>query len=310
MGEIMDITFDPAYSDDERRQKVFGGEVVILPRSSETLSLVMHARKLIEEAFPTGDPRSAHKMFSVEESVAKLVKLKPYFIHHPDTRDFLRNLLLSYGCDGEKTYQDVPRIRSAFPANYLTTGIAYAHHPHRDTWYSAPMCQLNWWMPLYDFSSEQGMAFHPRYWSSEIENGSENFNYYRWNADGRKNAAQHVKTDTRVQPHAEEPIELEPAVCCVVPAGSVILFSAAHLHSTIVNTTDVTRWSIDFRTVHIDDVEQRRGAANHDSNSSGTPLRDFKRMRDFTPMSEAIVGLYDKNPIEGVAVYTPDEMVR
>jgi hypothetical protein len=309
MGETMDITFDPAYSDDERRQKIFDGEIVVLPRSPATLALVSHARQAIEEAFVTDDPRSAHKMFSVEESVARLVKLKPYFIHHPETRELLRKVLLSYGCDPEKTYQDVPRIRSAFPANYLTTGIAYAHHPHRDTWYSAPMCQLNWWMPLYDFSAEQGMAFHPRYWSCGIANGSKNFNYYRWNADGRKNAAQHIKTDTRVQPHAEEPIELEPSVRCIMPAGSVILFSAAHLHSTVVNTTDITRWSIDFRTVHIGDVERRQGARNHDSNSSGTSLRDFKRMKDFTPISEAIVGLHDKSPIEGVAVYTPVENV-
>jgi hypothetical protein len=39
---------------------------------------------------------------------------------------------------------DMPRLRSSTSDNYLTTGIAYEWHPHRDTWYSAPQCQINW----------------------------------------------------------------------------------------------------------------------------------------------------------------------
>ena len=35
---------------------------------------------------------------------------------------------------------------------------------------------------------------------------SSDFNYYRWNAVGRQNAANHIKTDTRVQPRAKEPL--------------------------------------------------------------------------------------------------------
>jgi hypothetical protein len=302
----MDIAFDPQYADDERRSRIYGGQVIILSPSPSTFALVAHARRLVEEAFAPIDPRESHRYYSVDETVAKLVKLKPYFIHHPETQKLLRDVLLGYGCDPNVTYQDVPRIRCAFPANYLTTGIAYAHHPHRDTWYSAPMCQFNWWMPLYSFSAQQGMAFHPRYWGRGIANGSSNFNYYRWNADGRKNAGQHVKADTRVQPHPEEPIELEPAIRFVVPAGGIILFSAAHLHSTVENTTDLTRWSIDFRTVNLDDVHERRGAANCDSSSTGTSLRDFKRMQDFAPMPPTAISLYDHDgPVEGVAVYAP-----
>jgi len=302
----MDIIFDPRYTDSERRARIYDGEIVILSRTPATLALVAHACRLVEEAFAPVDPREAHRYYSVDETVAKLVKLKPYFIHHPETQMLLREALCAYGCDPDKTYQDVPRIRCAFPANYLTTGIAYAHQPHRDTWYSAPMCQFNWWMPLYDFSAAQGMAFHPCYWDRGIANGSRNFNYYRWNADGRKNASQHVKTDTRVQPHPEEPIELEPALRCVVPAGGTILFSAAQLHSTVMNETDLTRWSIDYRTVHLDDIEARRGAVNRDSHCTGTSLRDFRRMLDFSPMPEAAVALYDdEGPANGVAVYKP-----
>jgi hypothetical protein len=75
----------------------------------------------------------------------------------------------------------VPRMRSATSGGYLTTGIAFAWHAHRDTWYSAPACQINWWVPIYDIESENAMAFHPRYWTQPVKNSSCDYNYYKWN---------------------------------------------------------------------------------------------------------------------------------
>lgn len=161
------------------------------------------------------------------------------------------------------------------------------------------MCQLNWWAPIYEFVSENGMAFHPQYWNRRIRNGSRDFNYYRWNADGRKNASRHIGRDTRVQPQAEEPLELEPQMRFVIPPGGVIVFSGAHLHSTVPNTTNVVRWSIDFRTVNVDDVAAKRGPPNMDSASTGTSLRDFRRITDFSPISDDIVAAYDDGVPEG-----------
>ena len=63
-------------------------------------------------------------------------------------------------------------LRTAFPGDYLKSGIAYAFHPHRDTWYSAPFCQINWWMPVYAIGSENCMAIHPRYWTQPLRNSS------------------------------------------------------------------------------------------------------------------------------------------
>ncbi len=97
----------------------------------------------------------------VEEFVKIVAPLKPRFIHHPRTKELIRNILIEFGCDLETTYQDVPRLRNATSDGYLTSGVGYAFHPHRDTWYSAPMSQLNWWLPIYEIESENSMAFHP-----------------------------------------------------------------------------------------------------------------------------------------------------
>jgi hypothetical protein len=186
--------------------------------------------------------------------------------------------------------------------------VGYAHHPHRDTWYSAPLSQLNWWIPIYDIASESSMAFHPAYWSKPIKNGSNEFNYYEWNSSGRKDAAKHIKSDTRKQPKPEEPVELEPQIRFIVPAGGIVLFSAAHLHSTVPNTAGRARYSIDFRTVHLDEVESMGGAPNVDSAPVGTSLRDFMRCSDFERMPEEVVAPYDDEDARtGELVYQPTE---
>ena len=190
------VFFDPPRSDEAWRNMIYNGDIIILSPTPEILAMVEHTRRMIEDAFAPLDPQRAHESLPVERCVEILSALKPTYIHHPRTKELIQCALNAFGCSLEKTYQDVPRLRCAFPKDYLTTGIAYAHHPHRDTWYSAPMCQFNWWAPIYEFVTENGMAFHPRYWDRGVKNGSSDFNYYRWNAESRKNAAQHIGRDT------------------------------------------------------------------------------------------------------------------
>jgi hypothetical protein len=254
---------------------------------------------MLEDAFSPRDPRIAQQSMPVEDYVALSAPLKPAFIHHPTTQKLLKDVVADFGCDLTDTYIDVPRLRMVTHGGYLTSGIGYVHHPHRDTWYSAPMCQLNWWLPIYPFERESAMAFHPHYWNQPVKNGSRNFNYYAWNAAGRKNAALHIKSDTRVQPHAEEPIELEPQIRIICPPGGIILFSAAQMHSTVANTSGLARYSIDFRTVNMADVAGNIGATNIDSAPIGTSLRDFRRGTDDSACPESVVAAYDNDEAQG-----------
>jgi hypothetical protein len=67
------------------------------------------------------------------------------------------------------------------------------------------------------------------------------------------------------------------------------------------------RWSIDFRTVNIDDVANKRGASNTDSASTGTSLRDFLRVADFAGIPDEIIAAYDDGvPEGGMAVFKPE----
>jgi hypothetical protein len=290
------ILIDPAISDEQRRELLYQGQLLVCSPTPSSLALCAFAREMVSEAFHPHDPETAQNHFPVERYAAILADIKPKFIHHPRSKEFLQGILRELGCDMAKTYFDVPRMRTATSDDYLTSGIAYAFHPHRDTWYSAPFCQINWWMPIYPIVAENSMAFHPRYWAQGLRNGSGEYNYDEWNRTSRHNASQFIGKDTRKQPHAEEPVELDPQIRVIAPPGGILQFSAAHLHSTVPNTSGRTRFSIDFRTVNVDDVEARLGAPNVDSECTGTTMHDYLRGTDLAHIPEELYALYETQP--------------
>jgi hypothetical protein len=301
------IYYDSSVSDDVRRQQIYDGQLFVFSPRQSILNFVDFARSMIKDAFGDIDPRAAQDTMDVERYAALLGKLKPAFIHHPESKRHLQNIFVELGCDLEKTYFDVPRMRTSTSDGYLTTGIAFAWHPHRDTWFSAPPCQINWWLPIYELDSDNAMAFHPRYWSEPLKNSSAGYNYYTWNKLHRgENVAKLTKEDPRPLPRATEPVQLDPQIRLICPVGGVILFSAAQLHSSVPNTSGVTRFSIDYRAVHLDDAVAKRGAPNIDSACEGTVMRDFLRGTDLSRLPEEIVALYDSGTaVNGELLYVP-----
>jgi hypothetical protein len=287
------VHYDSLMSEDARREAIFAGDLFVFSPTQSSLALVEFAKQMVVEAFAPHDPEYAQFELPVEEFAAILGKLKPAFIHHPRCKELLRALLGELGCDLERYYFDVPRMRTAASGDYLSTGIAYAFHPHRDTWYSAPMCQVNWWMPMYPLSADNSMAFHPRYFTDPLRNSSERYNYQEWNRTSRYVAAQQIGKDTREQPKAMEPVALDPQIRLLPPPGGMIIFSGAQLHSTVPNTSGRTRYSIDFRTVNVDDVRGLKGAVNIDSYCTGTTMGDYLRSTDLAHLPADATAPYD-----------------
>jgi len=301
------VFLDPAFTDDERRQHLYEGQLMMYSPRRSVLALSAFARQMIEEAFHPLEPTTAQHHMTVDQYAQILNKLKPAFIHNPESKRHLQALFEEFGCDPEQTYFDVPRMRSSTSDNYLTTGIAYAWHPHRDTWYSAPSCQLNWWMPVYPLRADNVMAFHPRYFTQPVANTSAGYNYYLWNQQHRgDHVAQLTKEDPRPLPKPTEPVEMDPQIRLVPPVGGLIMFSGAQLHSSVPNTSGVTRFSTDFRTVHLGDAAAKRGAKNVDAACTGTTMRDYLRITDLAHLPDEVIRLHDDGTADqGKAIYRP-----
>lgn len=288
------VYFDANMPDSDRRRQLYGGQLFVFSPRPSTVALCDFARRMLREAFSPLDPELAQHSLSVERYAEILGELKPAFIHHQESKRRIQAVLAEFQCELDKEYFDVPKMRSSTSDGYLTTGIAYAWHPHRDTWYSAPPCQINWWLPIFPIESTNSMAFHPSYWDRPVDNTSSDYNYYRWNRLHRgRHVANLIGADTRPLPRAAEPLQREPELRIVCEPGGLIMFSSAQMHSSVPNTSGRTRFSIDFRTVNIDDLVARRGAPNFDSACTGTTLRDYLRGTDLSHIPDDVVALYD-----------------
>ena len=286
------IHWNAPFDGHEIRERIYQGDIVILEPTETSRRLCRLAADLCWQAFLPLNPVDAHLSIPVEDYVAVLARLKPKFIHHPKAKELIRVILEERAFDVATTYFDVPRLRSMTNREYLSSGIALSFHPHRDTWYSAPPSQINWWVPVFGMTVENGIAFHPEFWDHPIANTSHVYNYEEWKRTCRAAAASQIHKDTRVQPHPLEAADFEAAIKPVVEPGSFILFSAAQLHSSIPNETNDTRFSIDFRTVDIGDIAAFRGAANVDSECTGTTLADYLRADTLEHIADELIQPY------------------
>ncbi|WP_198347974.1 hypothetical protein [Plantactinospora sp. KBS50] len=277
------LYFDPPFSDDERRSRLFGGDLVVYPATARSMALVAFAREMVERAFAPHPPPLAQRHLGRQAYVDILAGLKPAFTNHPRSTDLVRGILADLGADPAETYFDVPRLRT-MTSEYLNAGLTLQFSPHRDTWFSAPMCQVNYWLPVYEVAEDNVMAFHPAYFAAAAPNSSREYDYAEWLAHGRTAAARQVETETRPQPRLVAELPLDPDLRVITPPGGILAFSGAQLHTTVPNTSGRTRFSIDFRVVHRRDVEAGAGARNLDSECTGSTLGDFRRMSDLAPL--------------------------
>ena len=283
---------DSRLTDDERRSALYHGDLFVTSPDQATVAFTDFARELVEDAFGDLYPEVAQRDLPVAQYVEILSELKPRFIHHEKSKAFLRAILERRGCDLENTYFDVPRLRTSTSDGYLTSGIAYAWHPHRDTWYSAPASQLNFWLPVYPIVAGNAMAFHPDYFASAVPNTSGDYNYYEWNTKFRASASSNVGSDSRPLPRPTVDIDMSNPLVLLPDVGGVIQFAGQHLHSSVPNYSGRTRFSIDFRTVQIGDIERGQGAPNVDIECTGSSIRDFIRASDFARMPDHVVELF------------------
>jgi hypothetical protein len=286
---MVGIILNHRSSDEERRGLLFSGEYLVNSATPATLALAAHAQNMIRDGFAGLDPESAQDGMEVSAFIERVAPLKSAFTNHQRTKELIRDVLVEYGCDLTRTYFDVPRMRVVPHSGYLSAGVSYAYKAHRDTWYSSPHAQVNYWMPIFSVTPQRAMSMFPEYWDTPVENSSGDFDYDEWCRVGRQQAVSQTTVDTRKHPLPLAPVETRSDTRISGMPGDMFMFSAAHLHSTAPNTSGKTRFSMDFRTVNLDDIERGNAAHNVDCRATGTTLGDFLRADDFSKISPDLV---------------------
>ncbi len=300
----MTVFIDPDVTAPRLRQGIYDGDVIILTKLTSVRDFVDYTREQLADLFRPYDPEHAHEYIDKVQMAQLLGSWKPQFIHSPRSKELVGRVIRETGFSAQGTHYDVPKPRTSFPVGHLTTGIAYAFPWHRDVWYSAPAQQINWWLPVLNVRENNAMRFDPEKFDQAVTNSSREFDYYQIN-DARLKTASQTSGEQQARPAA---LRYTPShdLTLVPPPGAVMLFSGAHLHASIPNTSDGARFSVDFRTVDVADLNQGRGAPLVDTSCTGTAIRDFRRVADDAPFDEDVVTrLFGSPPPGSTLVFTP-----
>lgn len=303
----MTVYVDPDTPAPTLRQTIYRGDLVVLTNLRSVRQLVDYTREQLVGLFKPYDPERAHEHIDKAEMARLLGSWKPRFIHSPESKDLICKIIREAGFCAESTHFDLPKPRTSFPVGHLTTGIAYAFPWHRDVWYSAPAQQINWWLPVFAVRDDNSMRFDPSSFDRAVTNSSGQFDYYR-NNSARLNTASQISNERQVRPAALNYSPVGELV--VVPApGAIMLFSGAQLHSSIPNTSGRARFSVDFRTVDVADLNAGHGAQLVDADCTGTAIRDFRRVADGVPFDEeTVTRLFGVPPPGSTLVFAPPAM--
>uniref|UniRef100_A0A7S2WXC1 Phytanoyl-CoA dioxygenase n=1 Tax=Chloropicon primus TaxID=1764295 RepID=A0A7S2WXC1_9CHLO len=154
----------------------------------------------------------------------------------------------------------------------------------RDTWASNIMQQLNWWMPLEEIDEGRTMCFYPELFDRAVPNTSTGWDLDELRARRKRGLPYPQLPELDHEGVAKDPLVSElmrpkyvrPLVG--VRPGDVVVFSGAHLHSSVVNTTGLTRYSCEIRSVDARDLRKGIGAPNVDGEAARVPLHWFRNV--------------------------------
>ena len=255
---------------------IIDGDIHILKKSNSLNEIINYSKSIIYKHFNGfQDVQRAQEKIEVKDYVEIITKIKNDFTNSIETDQLMASMLQKLNLQNEDIFFDKPKIRIVTYNKYLESGAGYVFKPHRDPWYAGPISQLNFWFPIFDIDLNSTFAIYPNYWRKKILNSSENFDYDIWKEKFRYTANKHIKTDTRNHPLALEDIDKSNEYKIDCNAGDLVVFSGCHLHGTIPNISNKTRFSIDFRIISKDLLEKNIGI-NIDSKSTGSTISDFK----------------------------------
>lgn len=262
-----------------RRELLYAGNLMILTDVAAVAQLAAFTRAELAQAFAPHDPTRVHAWHSDQELERILSEWKAHFAVQPEVAALTRDIISQAGFDPSLTYYDPPKARSAFPLGRIDSGAAHQFPWHRDVWYAAPAQQVNWWLPVFELSAENGLAFDLSSFARPVGNDSASFDYER--EIGKPRLAQTTTATYAALSLPAARTWQAPVETVLVPRpGQVLLFSGAQLHRSIPNTSQRARYSLDFRTVDQGDVLSGAGAQLMDAECTGTALGGYLRVAD------------------------------
>ena len=214
------------------------------------------ARTILRDVFGTDDPPGAESSLAASDYRRLAIRARTQVADDSAIRREWRNVLAAVGYDPDSTWLDRVRLRVVPSRDDIDHRRLSPLPPHRDTWASRIMAQVNWWLPLYPLRETGTMLIWPDVFRSPVANDSAAWDFEELKRGGR---------GYPLLPTADYPDT--PGAPVLVEPDDLLGFSAAHLHAGSRDASGRTRFGIDTRTVWAPDRRVGRCAPDVD----GTP---------------------------------------
>lgn len=281
---MSDIREETPRSNEELREALYGGALFLLEPTDGSLRLVEAARAEVCDVFKEfADPRQAQHQLDDGQFFRRVGELRRRLFTQESFHRAIGELVREKGFDPAQVAFDPIRIRAIAHEGHKNEAAAPVYYAHRDTWYGHPQSLITWWIPLDDLEEEETFVFYPERFAREVPNDSEIFDYRDWVRDGPELRIGWQDEDASKEETYPGVIgEVEPGreVGFRCKSGQSLLFSGSHFHRTREQESGRTRFSMDFRIVHLGDEEAGLGAPNVDNRSRGSALVDYERIDD------------------------------
>ena len=260
------------------RQALYDGSLFKLAPTRASEQLVQNGRDVIASELGGQDIREIPSRLDGNTWFSRIGNVRRALFLGEDFHGRVRDLIASYGFDPARTEFDPLRLRAIAHRGHENPRAAPVYYAHRDTWYAHSQAIVTWWVPLDDLCEEETFELYPDRFREAVPNDSEVFDYDGWVRDGRslKIGWQDPEAGQRARyPSVIGEPDAGRAVAFSCRRAQTLLFSGSHFHKTRPQATGRARFSLDFRTVDLDDHARGLGAPNVDNRSRGSALPDY-----------------------------------
>ncbi|MDX1960773.1 MAG: hypothetical protein SFU98_19530 [Leptospiraceae bacterium] len=225
-------------------EKIYSGCIVQFSKRQNSKLLVDYTQNLLNAIFKTPTPEFSESKLSYELHYEKIFEIRKLILSDITISYLLEELLKELGLNNTDWNFDSLRLRAITTYGHKLDKAKPAYYIHRDTWYSNPESQINFWIPISPINKNNSFTFYTRYFNEAIQNDSYLFNHKEFNDQG---GFQNLKgAIQKTYPRAIGEVQ-PPKLIPELNSQEILAFSAHHLHGTNHNQTDRTRFSLDFR---------------------------------------------------------------
>jgi hypothetical protein len=265
-----------------RNARVYRGDILVFRQLAGMRALrdrvAEHLRRVMGD-----DPESVHRAMNGADIESASNALRRDLARDEAVREALHAALREAGVEPGRTYEDGLKLRVQPPAEGARGIVTEPLGAHRDTWGSNVMAQTNWWAPVMPVTAERTIALFPTYFERPVANNSTGWDLAEVL---RRRREGEPLDDYPFLPVVRDAPDRSAAVAMEIEPGDLMCFSGAHLHASVPNTTDRTRFSLEIRTVNADDIAAGRGAPNVDGEALRTAWQWFRRLSDGERLGE------------------------